>query len=257
VTPGAGGGALVHTEPVMGTVVSFHVYAGGGPAAAAAARGAVERACVRLHELDDLFSTWKPDSPMSRFRRGELEGEPPAELEEVLALCRTAVEWSGGWFDPWRMPGGVDPTGLVKGWTVERVMEVVREAGAEAAMINAGGDVAVLGEPPGGGAWRIGIRHPWRPDGLACVLETAVAVATSGSYERGPHLVDPRDGLPAEAAASATVTGPSLAMADALATALAVGGEEVLAAIAELDGYEGYLIGLDGTEQSTPGIVFA
>lgn len=255
MTPGAGGGALVHTEPVMGTVVSFHVYP--GPAPAEAVRGAVERACVRLHELDGLFSTWEPESPTSRFRRGELDGEPPAELDEVLRLCRTAVEWSGGWFDPWAMPDGVDPTGLVKGWAVERVMEVVRESGVEAAMINGGGDVAVLGEPPGGGAWRIGIRHPWRPDGLACVLETRVAVATSGSYERGPHLVDPRDGSMAKAAASATVTGPSLAMADALATALAVGGEEVLAGLGALDGYEGYLVGLDGAERSTTGIVFA
>jgi thiamine biosynthesis lipoprotein len=89
------------------------------------------------------------------------------------------------------------------------------------------------------------------------VLEVRGAVATSGSYERGAHLVDPHTGRPACRGASATVTGPSLALADALATALAVGGDAVLAAVAGLPGYAGYLIRLDGTETWTSGIEFA
>jgi FAD:protein FMN transferase len=241
---------------VMGTVVSFDVMA--GAAGAEGARAAVGRACARLHELDELFSTWKPDSPMSRLRRGELQPPAvPAELHEVLRLCRRARHLSGGWFDPWRMPGGLDPTGLVKGWAVEQALAIVAASGSPAAMVNGGGDLAVLGEAPGGGAWRIGIRHPWRRDALACVIEVHQAVATSGSYERGPHLVDPRTGEPAEAAASATVTGPSLAIADALATALAVGGEQVLELLGDIAGYEGYLVTVDGSERMTAGVAFA
>ena len=82
-------------------------------------------------------------------------------------------------------------------------------------------------------------------------------MATSGSYERGAHLVDPRTGAPGSRAASATVTGPSLALADALATALAVGGDEALEAVAALESYDGYLIRPDGSEASTSGMAFA
>jgi thiamine biosynthesis lipoprotein len=82
------------------------------------------------------------------------------------------------------------------------------------------------------------------------------AAATSGSYERGAHLIDPATGRPVSRVASATVTGPSLAMADALATGVAVGGDEALAAVARLDGYAAYLIRPDGSEADTGGIPF-
>ena len=71
------------------------------------------------------------------------------------------------------------------------------------------------------------------------------------------HLVDPLTGRPGCRAASATVTGPSLALADALATALAVGGDAALAAVAGLPGYAAYLIRPDGTETWTDGLQWA
>jgi len=244
-----------HHEEVMGTVVSFEVTSADG----ARSRDAIARACRRLHELDAVLSLWIPESPMSRVRAGvlPLDAAPP-EITEVLTLCRGAVALSEGWFDPWAMPGGVDPTGLAKGWALEQAIAVLAESGCEAAMCNGGGDVALLGAPPGSTSWRIGIQHPWRRDALAAAIEaTAGAVATSGSYERGAHLVDPRTGEPALVAASATVVGPSLAIADALATALAVGGDPVLDAVRRLDGYDAYLIRLDGSEASTEGIHLA
>ena len=154
------------------------------------------------------------------------------------------------------MPGGLDPTGLVKGWAAEQALHILASAGVEAAMVNAGGDIALLGRPPGG-SFRVGIRHPWRPDALACVLHADAAVATSGCYERGRHLVDPKGGRLATGTASATVTGPSLALADALATALAVGGDEAFDVVASLAAYDGYLIRADGTERLGVGIVLA
>ena len=110
----------------------------------------------------------------------------PAEIPLVLELCRQAKEISKGWFDPWAMPDGVDPTGLVKGWAIQQALEVLQGAGVEAAMVNGGGDIALHGQHPGAGSWRVGVRHPWRADALACVLEVCSAVATSGCYERGP-----------------------------------------------------------------------
>ncbi len=251
----AGAPVIRHAEAVMGTVVSFAV-AGGGRSGQAAAR-AIDAACAALHRADMTFSTWDPQSPVSRLRRGAAAlGELPAEVAEVLDLCEEARKASGGWFDPWAITGGVDPTGLVKGWAVERALAVLRDAGMQAAMVNGGGDIAVFGTPGPGQSWRVGIRHPWRAGALAGVLEVTAAVATSGSYERGPHLVNPFTGQPASRAASATITGPSLALADALATALAVGGDEVLAVVGGLDGYAGYLIRPDGSEAETGGFTF-
>lgn len=251
---------LVHVEEVMGTVVSFrvHLRSGDGCPDLTGARALLEEACTSLHCADDVFSTWNPDSPMSRLRAGSLSlADAPPEMEEVLTLCRHAREMSRGWFDPWAMPGGVDPTGLVKGWAAARALDLLRVDPVDAAIVNAGGDIVAFGLPSATSPWRIGIRHPWKPSGLACVVYVEAAIATSATYERWDHLIDPSTGGPAARAASATVAGPDLAIADALATALAVGGDEVLSAIEHLDGYEGYLIRRDGSERSTAGIAFA
>jgi len=247
---------VVHVEEVMGTMVSIAAY--GELSSSAAVTEVMQEACRELHRLEAIFSTWKPESPMSRLRRGDMAWrEAPAEVEDVLSRCAEAKLASNGWFDPWAMPGGVDPTGMVKGWALEQAMNVLRQGGVTAAMINAGGDVATHGQPSPGERWRVGIRQPWRSQSLACIVEVSSAIATSGTYERGAHLFDPFAGRPAARAASATVIGPDLAMADALATALAIGGDHVLRLVAALDGYEAYLIRKDGSEAQTVDMSFA
>jgi thiamine biosynthesis lipoprotein len=257
----------------MGTVASFHVYGlattSGAPAGTSAGRAgtsedevvqqAVDAACQILHDADAIFSTWKPESALSRYRAGEasIEAMPP-EFSVVAELCLKAKQLTDGWFDPWALPGGFDPTGLVKGWATERAAGVLVSHGIATALVNAGGDIATLGSPLGG--WRVGIRHPWRAQSLAGVIELgASAIATSGRYERGDHLLNPRapnDSSPPPVA-SATVTGQSLAFCDAFATALAVGGDDVFALLGSMAGYDCYMIKSDGTEEATPGIVFA
>jgi FAD:protein FMN transferase len=250
-----GGTAFTHAEKVMGTVVSFTVVPGDLPVPAALT--AVEAACRVLHRADAVFSTWNPASPVSRLRRGEATLDTvPAEVAEVLAACLSARQASEGWFDPWALPGGVDPTGLVKGWAVERAASVLRRAGIDAALVNGGGDLTVFGSPAPGRRWRVGVRHPWRADALACIVQPRAAVATSADYERGAHLHNPLTGRPATGVASATVTGPSLARADPQATAVAVGADEALAVVGALDGYQGYLIRADGSEADTGGMEF-
>lgn len=241
---------LGHVHHVMGTVVSFDVRV--GDVEPKAAMVALSRACARLDRADAVFSTWKANSPMSRIRRGEVAlRDAPPEVGRVLELCALARELSAGWFDPWQMPGGVDPTGLVKGWAADEALSVLREAGVRAAMVGAGGDLATFGSPEPGGAWRIGVRDPWAGDRVACVLESPGAVATSGCYERGDHVIDPRTGRPGTRFASATVTGPELWLADALATGLLVAGEEGLAFIDALDGYEAFVISETGSTART------
>ncbi|MCU1490313.1 MAG: thiamine biosynthesis lipoprotein [Acidimicrobiaceae bacterium] len=250
---------LRHVEHVMGTAVVLECFAEeGSPYEEARAVVALARARAELHRIDAVFSTWKPDSPMSRFRRGELaEKEVPAELVSVLARCGELREATRGWFDPWALPGGVDPTGLVKGWAAGRALELLREAGGSGALVNAAGDVAVSGSPGGGEPWRIGIVDPSDPRQLAAVVAVQGSVATSGTYERGAHLVDPFSGRRRARAAAATVCGPDPGTADALATALAVGGPEALDCLEELPGYEALLIGRDGHKRATAGFPFA
>jgi thiamine biosynthesis lipoprotein len=260
-------------EPVMGTVVSIHVrpgHMGPGPRPLDEVYLAIAEARARLHRADAVFSTWKEHSPLSRIRRGELRVErAPPEVAEVLARAAEAKKRSGGWFDPWAAPGGVDPTGLVKGWAAARALAALRDCGAAAAMVNAGGDVAVWGprQPDHTGPdhtgpdhtgqghpWRIGIQNPFDRASLAAVVEVGSAVATSGCYERGRHVFDPFTGRPASAVASATVTGPELDMADALATGLLAGGWRALEHVEALEGYEALLIAHDGSLHPTAGL---
>jgi thiamine biosynthesis lipoprotein len=242
----------------MGTVFSFRIPLGAGAPPRSDVERLVASAAHLVHRHDELFSLWRPDSALSRLRSGRLDlHDAPAELHVVLGQCTTAKELSQGWFDPWAMPGGVDPTGLVKGWSAGRAMDLLVVGGIGSALLNAGGDLVAVGRSASGAPWNVGIRHPWRSDGLACVLRLDAAVATSGTYERGPHLVDPHTGVQTTRCASATVAGPDAAIADALATAIAVGGDDAFNAIGEAGVYEAYLIRKDGTERWTPRFPFS
>jgi thiamine biosynthesis lipoprotein len=239
----------------MGTVVSFDLRATG--LSEAVLQRAVGRAHGVLMEADAIFSTWKPNSPISRIRRGELASEDaPPVVEEVVARCRAAYEASAGWFDPWAMPGGFDPTGLVKGWAAQRALAALREAGIRAAMVNAGGDIAVYGEPEPDRPWRIGIRDPRVADRLSCVVTIDGALATSASYERGSHILDPHTGSAASSILSASVVGPDLGLADALATALYAAGPEGLETVGAADGYRGLTIDAAGRLEADPDFPF-
>jgi len=243
---------LYHEEHVMGTVVTFDVYPGEF-SDEDLLRESIESAVTILHDADDVFSTWKSESPLSRLRRGEIElDQAPLVVREVLDLCEVARSLSNGWFDPWSIPGGVDPTGLVKGWAAQRALEELHRHAIDGAIVNAAGDVASFGGPNGSSKFRVGIVNPAKPQTLACIVQSPGAVATSGEYERGQHLYDPFARTLATRSASATVVGPKLGLADALATALVIGGRDVLGAIVELQGYEGLIIEPDGSMRMTP-----
>ncbi len=244
-------------EPVMGTIVTFDVVLH-DPGRQRELHLALAKARAVLHRVDSIFSLWKPESPMSLVRRGELEIDgAPKEIAEVLALCERARTLTDGWFDAQAMPGGVDPTGLVKGWGTQRAKGVVCAAGFSDVLVNAGGDVAASGCPGPGARWRIGIRHPSAPLGLLGVVDGSSAIATSGTYERGSHLFHPRERRFACGFAAATVVGPDLALADALATGLCVAGDEGLYFLEALPGFEGFGVGSDARIRKSAGFAFA
>ena len=178
---------------------------------------ALDAAFAWLRWVDATFSTYRRDSEISRWGRGALAlRDAHPQVRAVLARCEALRRETGGAFDiRFRRGAPPDPSGFVKGWAVERAAALVARAGARDFCLDAGGDVVVRGGP-----WRVGIRHPRRRDRLAGVLALRDgAVATSGAYERGAHIVDPRTGRPADGALSVTIAGPDLGAADAYATA--------------------------------------
>ena len=235
-------------EEVMGTVVSFLIDP--GPLNGEEVDQALEQARRELHELDERFSLWKSESELCRWRAG-LVSEPSALMDEVIELCAGAYDITKGLFDAWALPGGFDPTGLVKGWAAQRALDHLVSAGVAGALVNAGGDICVAP----GGSYEVGIRHPSDPTALCGVVDVTGAVATSGIYERGVHLVHPFAGEVAGVAA--TVVGESLVVCDVLATALVVGGSDVLFLMEELSGFEGFFVDHDGFMYTTSAMSFS
>jgi FAD:protein FMN transferase len=107
--------------------------------------------------------------------------------------------------------------------------------------------VIVRGEPEPGRRWRIGLRHPHDPQAVSAVVEVGdMAVATSGSYERGDHILDARRGEPSRGLVSLTVAGPRMTVADAYATAAFAMGTQGIAWVRAQPGYSVYAITAGG-----------
>jgi thiamine biosynthesis lipoprotein len=231
--------SLHHVEAVMGTTISIDLVDSHD-------RSLLGEVVAWFHHVDEVFSPYKETSTVTRIGRGLVADDDPAltgEVMEVLDRCEELLVESKGVFDVWAMPSPngtrFDPCGFVKGWSVERAAAMLEREGVRDLCINAGGDIALRGRNHEGHPWRLGIRHPDDAALLAMVVqgEGPLGIATSGTYERGAHLFDPRDGQPVTELASVTVVGPSLADADAYATTLYVMGVEGLAWIDQHPGY--------------------
>jgi thiamine biosynthesis lipoprotein len=207
-----------------------------------------------LHRVDELFSTYRDTSDISRIRRGELAVAAADPLvREVLSLCEEIRTETGGYFTA-DLPGGLDPTGVVKGWAIERASELLRDRGSHNHAINGGGDMQLAGEAAPGRPWRVGVSDPQdRGHILTVVAGRDFAVATSGLVERGPHIIDPTTRTTARGVASVTVTGASLTRVDAYATAAFAMGPDALRWIESRPGYEAMLVTLDGAMHTSAG----
>jgi FAD:protein FMN transferase len=195
--------------------------------------------------VDETFSTYKPGSEISRVARGEEPVSP--EVRYVLARCEELRAETNGYFDAYA-GGSLDPSGFVKGWSVDRAAALLDAAGVRQYSISAGGDVLVRG------SWRVGIQHPLERQAVAAVVEaTDLALATSGEYARGRHVLDPHTGEPPAGILSVTISGPDLATADAYATAaFAMGAQIAPHWVARLRDYGALLILDDERVLSTP-----
>jgi len=291
------------SQLVMGTVVE--IMAGGR--STGQLEDAVDAAFAEITRLDRLFSSYRPDSEVSRLSQSAGGGAVSAETAAVIALGLEVARRSGGAFDltlgrlkslwgieqehpavPDRQTvtaalAGIgvnalsldgrqlskreaqlqiDLGGIAKGYAVDRAVAVLKEHGLASAAVNAGGDMYLLGQRPER-PWRIGIQHPRQKD---AVLETVEvrdrAVVTSGDYERFfeqdgqryHHIFDPQSGFPARGCQSVTVIADSVALGDALATALFVlGPQEGLRLLDQYPGTEALIVAADGSLHASLG----
>jgi thiamine biosynthesis lipoprotein len=225
------------TEEIMGMPITIDVRDGDA---------GVDDAFAELRRIDALFSPFIPDSAVSRINDRVLRVEDAGpEVQAVLERCERYEAATDGFFSAWR--GAVlDPSGYVKGWAIARACAILDAHGHHAYFVDAGGDVRTRGESATGEPWRIGIRHPVeRASVVRVVVGRDLAVATSGTYEKGAHIHDPHTGAPADALVSLTVVGPSIVEADVQATAAFAMGARAIDYLEGLAGYEAYAIGPD------------
>jgi thiamine biosynthesis lipoprotein len=196
---------------LMGTVFEVSVPDGTD-------EGLVSDVFAWWREVEERFSTFRSGSEISRIRRGELTvDDATGDVRHVLAVCDELSEATGGRFDA-RSDERLDPSGYVKGWSVDEAVLMLQGAGVSDFAVYAGGDVRCVGSPTDAPAWSVGLRLPWDRDAVGAVLEVRDgAVATSGRYERGDHIWGAAQERRLE---GVSVLGPRLGIADALATAI-------------------------------------
>lgn len=164
----------------------------------------------------------------------------------------------------------VDLGGIAKGHIADGILALLRESGVERALVNLGGNVAVMGGKPDETPWRVGIRKPFPSsalpmlDSFACVSVRDGSVVTSGIYERAferdgtlyHHILDPRTGFPAQTdLLSATVVSRASLDADGFTTALVIMGADRALAFAESHpSLEAVLVTNEGDVLATSGI---
>jgi thiamine biosynthesis lipoprotein len=208
-----------------------------------AEQGVLDQVFADLRFVDQVFSPFIPDSEVSRIDRGELRSEDAGSLvQHVLSLCRHYEIATNGYFSAW-IEGRLDPSGLVKGWAIDRACAILDGHGYRHYYVEAAGDVRTR-RPDGIGApWRIGIRHPVQRDRVTRIIPADdLAVATSGTYEKGPHIRDPHTGSEATHWLSFTVVGADILDADVYATAAFAIGRRGLDFIEARPRFEAYAI---------------
>jgi FAD:protein FMN transferase len=195
----------------------------------------------RLKQIDDKFSTYKPESEVSRYAAGKVaEGQLSDELKEVILACKDAEAKTGGYFSAWAA-GVFDPSGYVKGWAIAEAGKVIEAQRHKTYCLSAAGDILVRSD--GEKSWEIGIQNPSEPAEILNKLSISNgAVATSGNYERGEHIYNPKNNKPANDLLSVSVRGPEIIWADVLATALFAMGEKARDFIKTQPGYGALII---------------
>lgn len=199
--------------------------------------------------VDEKFSTYKDTSEITAINKGILRREEYSEdMKEVFALSEDTKKETNGYFNIIASSGIIDPSGIVKGWSIFNAAKILEGRGCKEFYIDAGGDIEARGR-----YWKVGIRNPFKQEENIKVLHIKNrGVATSGTYIRGNHIYDPRNKhVPATEIVSITIIGPNIYEADRFATAAFAMGRRGIEFIDGLGGLEGYMINHEGMATMT------
>ena len=207
--------------------------------------------------VDEKFSPFKEESELSLMNAGRLNSDDlSGDMRSVLELAERTKRETAGYFDVVNPKGAIDLSGLVKGWAIENAARLIKERGYNDFFVDAGGDVAVGGRNGRGEDWTIGIRNPFSKSGVvkSVKLRDGQGIATSGTYERGGHIWNPKDRTAAPLdIVSLTVIGPNVYEADRFATAACAMGRAGVRFIESQPDLEAYSIDRDGIATMTSG----
>ena len=202
--------------------------------------------------VDETFSTYKPNSEIEKIKRGEISAEQYSpDVRRIFALAEITKQETDGYFDIGPL-STCDPSGIVKGWSIFQVAELLAHLGLQNYFVDAGGDIEVRGLNSDGGPWQIGIRHPFENENIVKALSlTNQGIATSGNYVRGNHIYDPKTRSNLDEIVSISVVGPSVYEADRFATAAYAMGKQGIHFIESRPGLEAYMIDSHGVATFT------
>jgi len=201
---------------------------------------------ITIQPVLDLWAEglWKEDESTQKTR-----------IEEALQLVggdKIGLESNRIYF---KVPGmKITLGGIAKGYAVDSALNILRDMGIKHALINAGGDMCMIGSKPGNEPWTIALENPDdKNQSIATFKLSDKAIATSGNYERyfDPekevhHIIDPRTGSSANECISVTIIADTCTRADILATSVFVMGPvEGMKLVESLDDVECLLIDSD------------
>ncbi len=228
---------MQQTEIIMGMPITIEIVDEGATA------DDLNEVFDYFRKVDARYSTYKKDSEISRINDGLPKSKWSSEMKKVLQLCEQTRQETDGFFDITR-EGYTDPSGLVKGWSIQNAAKLLKLKGFHNFYIDGGGDIQVSGHSTEGKNWRIGIRNPFdRTQTIKALTVKNKGVATSGTYIRGTHVYNPHQNYkPASEVVALTVIGPDIYNADRFATAAFAMGKNGINIIEKLKGFEGYMI---------------
>ncbi|MDN7146514.1 FAD:protein FMN transferase [Liquorilactobacillus mali] len=197
-----------------------------------------------LQQVDELFSTFRPDSLVKRYQLGDDTSLLNDKFKTVYDLSILGSNVTQGYFDPY-FEGCFNPTGLVKGWAIEEIFFNIlqpvlkNEPQILGISLNGGGDLQFGTQTNSPFFWKIGIENPVKLHQLVAIYKLQNgAVATSGFSKRGQHIV----GLNDHSLLQSTIVASSLTWADIWATAALSAGETKFSKLLQREELTGLLV---------------
>ncbi len=238
---------MQQTQLIMGMPITVTIY---GPNA----KTLIKTCFDYFRQIDERYSTYKPNSEITKINNGLPKRQWTKEMKEVLRLCEETKQLTNGYFNI-EHNGQLDPSGLVKGWAINNAAGLLLIYKVKDFCIEAGGDIQVHGQAKQG-PWLIGIRNPFNMNEIIKTIKLSTeGVATSGTYIRGQHIYNPHQPKhKLNSVKSLTVIAKNVFEADRFATAAFAMGPDGIEFIRRTPGLEGYMVNNSGTATFTAGL---